>query len=102
MSCNHVYFFSQQNNSIEIWTRPITPVSSDGKYSYAMVFFNRRTLGGPVTVTAQLQSLGLDNPNFYTFYDAFSSEEINFSQGNITVKVNPSGIKMVIAKRKTV
>lgn len=65
-----------------------------------MVFFNRRTLGGPVTVTAEIESLGLDNPKCYGIYDAFNVEEISkfCPKDNITVKVNPSGVKMVIAK----
>lgn len=87
------------NNSIEIWSRPINPVSDDGTYSYALVVFNRRTLGGPVTVTVELQSLGLDNTKCYDVYDAFNTEERKYCpKNNITVKVNPSGINMILAK----
>ena len=43
------YFHSQQKG-IEIWARPILPVYK-GKYSYAIVFLNRRTDGTPSEVS---------------------------------------------------
>ena len=42
-----IYFFQQKG--IEIWARPILPVYR-GKYSYAIVFLNRRTDGTPSEV----------------------------------------------------
>lgn len=88
------------NNSIQIWTRPISPISSNGKYSFAVVFFNNRTLGGPVSVTAQLEYLGLDNLNCYNIHDVFDEMSVNqlCPQNEITLKVNPSGVRMITAK----
>lgn len=88
------------NNSIQIWTRPISPISSNGKYSFAIVFFNNRTLGGPVSVTAQLEYLGLDNLNCYNIHDVFDEMSVNqlCPQNEITLKVNPSGVRMITAK----
>ncbi|XP_054708264.1 alpha-N-acetylgalactosaminidase-like [Uloborus diversus] len=87
------------NSGIEIWKRPISP-ESNAQYSYALVFFNRRTLGGPVSVTMQLSSLGLNNESCYSVYDVFnSSQHEKFCPpNNVTVKVNPSGVTMLIAK----
>ncbi|GIY86114.1 alpha-N-acetylgalactosaminidase [Caerostris darwini] len=87
-------------NNMEIWTRPISPVSKSGKYSYALVFFNRRTLGGPVSVSANLDSIGLDNESCYNVKDAFNNEKSQqyCPSDNITLNVNPSGVRMVIAK----
>lgn len=75
-------------------------MSSNGKYSFALVFFNRRTLGGPVTVTTEFNSLGLENASSYNIYDAFGEKDIklDLEKNEITLKVNPSGVRMVIAK----
>ena len=43
---NHIL----QQKGIEIWARPILPVYK-GKYSYAIVFLNRRTDGTPSEVS---------------------------------------------------
>jgi len=45
---NHVFIVQQKG--IEIWARPILPVYK-GKYSYAIVFLNRRTDGTPSEVS---------------------------------------------------
>ncbi|CAL1263603.1 unnamed protein product [Larinioides sclopetarius] len=86
-------------NKVEIWRRPINPVSKSGEYSYALVFFNRRTLGGPVNVDANLKSLGLDNVGCYDVQDLFSTEKSKeyCPSDNITLSVNPSGVRMVVA-----
>ncbi|KAF8790285.1 alpha-N-acetylgalactosaminidase-like [Argiope bruennichi] len=88
------------NNKVEIWSRPISPVNKSGKYSFALVFFNRRTLGGPVSVSANIESLGLDNVNCYDVRDLFSTEASRkyCPSDNITLSVNPSGVRMVVAK----
>lgn len=85
---------------MEIWRRPISPVNAAEEYSQALVFFNRRTLGGPVKVTANLNSIGLTSKDCYTIYDVFTVEDSKkyCPADNITVSVNPSGVKMVIAK----
>ncbi|GFS97436.1 alpha-N-acetylgalactosaminidase [Trichonephila clavipes] len=82
-----------QKSNMEIWIRPISPLSGNGKYSYAVVFFNRRTLGGPVEVSANVGSLGLDSVNCYDVNDVFSAEnsEKYCPSDNITLTVNPSG-----------
>ncbi|GFY46262.1 alpha-N-acetylgalactosaminidase [Trichonephila inaurata madagascariensis] len=89
-----------QKSNMEIWIRPISPLSENGKYSYAVVFFNRRTLGGPVEVSANVSSLGLDSVNCYDVNDVFSVEnsEKYCPSDNITLAVNPSGVRMVVAK----
>lgn len=48
-SHSYTYAFSFQQKGIEIWARPIMPVFK-GKYSYAIVFLNRRTDGTPSEV----------------------------------------------------
>lgn len=40
---------SFQDKGIEIWARPISPISQ-GHYSYAIAFLNRRTDGTPSEV----------------------------------------------------
>lgn len=45
-----VFSFVLQQKGIEIWARPIMPVLK-GKYSYAIVFLNRRTDGTPSEVS---------------------------------------------------
>lgn len=88
------------NSNIEIWLKPITPVNTSGHHSYALVFFNRRTLGSSVKVSANLNSLGLNNPNCYTVHDVFNNAlDIQLCPSdNITSIVNPSGVQMAIAK----
>ncbi|KAL3209811.1 hypothetical protein MRX96_037623 [Rhipicephalus microplus] len=49
-------------NGIEVWARPLAPVTDEGFPSAAIVLFNRRHIGGPVRVTLQLNSIGLTNP----------------------------------------
>lgn len=87
-------------SSIEIWRRPITPTSGKD-YSYALVFFNRRDMGGPVSLQVKVSDLGLTNPNGYTFKDLFKTTENNSDflvpSSNLTVVVNPSGITMFTA-----
>lgn len=56
--------FSLQKSGIEIWSRPISPVSQN-YYSYAVAFLNRRTDGTPSDVAVTLQELGLAFPGGY-------------------------------------
>lgn len=90
----------QKNGNIEIWTRPISPLDKDGKPSYAVLFFNRNTLGGATNVTVSLNSIGLDSANCYNTYDVFSPEHSakHCPKDNLTARVNPSGATMIIAK----
>ena len=50
MKCYELCEFYLQQKGIEIWARPILPVYK-GKYSYAIVFLNRRTDGTPSEVS---------------------------------------------------
>jgi len=82
---------------IEIWARPIMPVYRS-KYSYAIVFLNRRTDGTPSEVSVTLKELGLDNPSGYHIEDLYD----NHVYGVVTpdrrfkVDVNPSGSVVII------
>ncbi|XP_035219890.1 alpha-galactosidase A-like [Stegodyphus dumicola] len=89
-------------SNIEIWMRPISPVSDNYKYSYAILFFNRNTLGGPQKVSVILSSIGLDNPHCYITYDVFNVKDktVHCPKDTLTVSVNPSGATMIIAKSK--
>ncbi|KAF8795467.1 Alpha-N-acetylgalactosaminidase like protein [Argiope bruennichi] len=90
----------QKNGNIEIWARPISPTDESGKYSYAIVFLNRNQLGGPASVSVQLNSIGLDSSNCYSVYDVLDPEVVTkyCPQDTLKVQVNPSGATMVIAK----
>merc|ERR1712203_1346594 len=61
-----------KQKGIEIWARPIMPVYR-AKYSYAIVFLNRRTDGTPSEVSVTLKELGLDNPTGYHIEDLTTS-----------------------------
>lgn len=39
-------------SGIEIWSKPMTPVANGTVHSFAIVYFNRRTLGSPVYVSS--------------------------------------------------
>lgn len=88
-----------KQNNIEVWTRPISPLV-DGKYSYAVLFLNRNTLGGPTNVTVQINAIGLDNPKCYTVYDVLNPgiQTVRCPNDKLTAKVNPSGTVMFVAK----
>ncbi|KAG8197067.1 hypothetical protein JTE90_004334 [Oedothorax gibbosus] len=90
----------QKNGNIEIWTRPISPQDKDGKPSYAVLFFNRNTIGGPTNVSVELSSIGLDSVNCYNTYDVFSPDHsVKYCpKDNLHARVNPSGATMIIAK----
>jgi len=86
-----------KQKGIEIWARPIMPVYR-AKYSYSIVFLNRRTDGTPSEVSVTLKELGLDNPNGYHIEDLYD----NHVYGVVTpdrrfkVDVNPSGSVVII------
>lgn len=56
--------FFLQDNSIDIWTRPIEPVYKN-YFSYAVAFVSRRVDGTPFTYNITLTDLGLHNPKGY-------------------------------------
>lgn len=86
-----------KQKGIEIWARPILPVYK-GKYSYAIVFLNRRTDGTPSEVSVTLRELGLDHVDGYHITDLYD----NYDYGIVTperrfkVDVNPSGSVVMI------
>lgn len=81
-----------KHKGIEIWSRPITPISQT-YYSYAVAFVNRRTDGTPSDVAVSLKELGLQSPAGYRVEDLY--EDVNYGvlspNTKIKVKVNPSG-----------
>ncbi|XP_076359755.1 alpha-N-acetylgalactosaminidase-like [Tachypleus tridentatus] len=89
--------YNQQN--IEIWTRPVTPTTGSF-YSHAIVFFNRRDMGGAVEVNTTLSGVGLNYTNGYDVLDLFrwwrSPVHLN-PEDILSVKVNPSSVVMVKA-----
>lgn len=88
-----------QQGNIDVWTRPISPVVN-GKYSYAVLFFNRNTLGGPASISVQLNKVGLNNNDCYSVYDVSnpSSKTKLCSKDQLKAKVNPSGATMFVAQ----
>ncbi|CAL1265817.1 unnamed protein product [Larinioides sclopetarius] len=84
----------------EIWIRPIYPLNHLKNTSFAIVFFNRNTLGGPKTVGIQLESIQLESSMCYSIYDVFQPEIATkyCPQDTLKVRVNPSGANMLIAK----
>lgn len=88
-----------KQGNIEIWTRPVSPVVN-GKSSFAVLYFNRNTLGGPVNVSTQLKDIGLDNPTCYEVHDVFSpdSKKELCPADKLTGEVNPSGATMFVAR----
>ncbi|GFY45495.1 alpha-galactosidase [Trichonephila inaurata madagascariensis] len=90
----------QKNGNIEIWTRLISPLSKDSKYSYSIVVFNRNTLGSVTNVSIKLDSIGLNSPNCYSIYNVFDSEHITkyCPQDTLKIQVNPSRPSMVVVK----
>jgi len=86
-----------KQKGIEIWARPIMPVLR-GKYSYGIVFLNRRTDGTPSEVSVTLKELGLDHGDGYHITDLYD----DYDYGIVTpdrrfkVDVNPSGSVVMI------
>lgn len=89
-----------KGKGIEIWTRWVLPLADDDSPSMAVVFFNRREMGGPVNVTLTLSSLGLNYRGGYDVTDLFE-HELKPAQfmphDNLTATVNPSGVVMLKA-----
>ena len=83
--------FSQEN-SVEIWTKPIQPVV-DGANSFAVAILNKRTDGAPYWVKVSLQRIGLTNADNYLFTEAFGKVEAELisSNGTLSARIPPSG-----------
>jgi len=86
-----------KQKGIEIWARPIMPVYR-AKYSYAIVFLNRRTDGTPSEVSVTLKELGLDNPTGYHIEDLYDDHiyGVVTPDRRFKVDVNPSGSVVMI------
>ncbi|XP_067142791.1 alpha-N-acetylgalactosaminidase-like [Centruroides vittatus] len=86
-------------NNIEIWSKAINPTIGQDT-SRALVFFNRRSLGGPLNVTVVLNSVGLTRETGYECYEVFDHKFLGIyrPENNLTVQVNPSGVSVVVAK----
>lgn len=50
----------------KVWSRPITPVASNGQYSYAVAFVSRRADGAPYPIKFKLSDLNLTNSRGYS------------------------------------
>ncbi|XP_069987902.1 alpha-N-acetylgalactosaminidase isoform X2 [Penaeus vannamei] len=85
-----------KDKGIEIWARPISPISQ-GHYSYAIAFLNRRTDGTPSEVSVTLRELGLAFPGGYAITDLFDGVQYGtvLPDKRFKVDVNPSGVVLV-------
>jgi len=86
-----------KQKGIEIWARPLMPVFRS-KYSYSIVFLNRRTDGTPSEVSVTLKELGLDNPTGYHIEDLYDDHVYGVvtPDRRFKVDVNPSGSVVMI------
>jgi len=86
-----------KQKGIEIWARPVMPVFR-GKYSYAIVFLNRRTDGTPSEVSVTLRELGLDHGDGYHITDLYDDYDYGIvtPERRFKVDVNPSGSVVMI------
>jgi len=86
-----------KQKGIEIWARPIMPVYRS-KYSYSIVFLNRRTDGTPSEVSVTLKELGLDNVAGYHIEDLYDEHiyGVVTPDRRFKVDVNPSGSVVMI------
>jgi len=67
------------------------------KYSYAIVFLNRRTDGTPSEISVTLKELGLDNPSGYHIEDLYDDHVYGIvtPDRRFKVDVNPSGVVII-------
>ncbi|EDW91932.1 alpha-N-acetylgalactosaminidase [Drosophila yakuba] len=82
-------------NQIEVWKRPITPVTKNGHHSYAVAFVSRRDDGAPYRIPFTGKELGLMNPKGYSVQDLFdASNKLGVFQSNsqFITRVNPNGV----------
>ena len=88
-----VLFFPQAGD-MQVWRRPILPAGS-----FALVFLNLHTGGGPQMFARTLTQLGLTNNRGYGLTDTFTGDNIGSFKPSDTFKtfVNPNGVTMVTA-----
>ncbi|KAL5280877.1 hypothetical protein ACFFRR_004718 [Megaselia abdita] len=85
-------------NKIEVWVKPISPVSKTGHYSYAVAFVSRRDDGFPFDFGLKLSDLKFDNLNGYKVHDLFAKTKTLIPQkyrteDTFNVRINPSGVQ---------
>jgi len=81
-------------NQIEVWRRPITPVTKSGHHSYAVAFVSRRDDGAPYRIPFTAKDLKLTNPKGYRvqdLYDASNKLGVFQSESQFITRVNPNG-----------
>lgn len=80
-------------NQIEVWQRPITPVTKSGEHSYAVAFVSRRDDGAPYRIPFTVKELGLNNPNGYKVQNLYSNHKLGVfqSEQQFITRVNPNG-----------
>ncbi|KAH8276128.1 hypothetical protein KR026_001171, partial [Drosophila bipectinata] len=87
------------SHNIQVWIRPVTPVSNFGKKSFAIAFLN---LGGfaecplcPQVYKVQLYRLGLNSRRGYNVMDLFNRSH-NFGlykpKDSFSTRINPEGV----------
>lgn len=83
--------------NIEVWIRPVLPVSESGHHSYAVAFVSQRQDGFPYEVSMKLSEFQLDYPIGYQVQDLFEMEKsakTNYTSEDVfEVRVNPSGVQ---------
>ncbi|KAK9497632.1 hypothetical protein O3M35_004323 [Rhynocoris fuscipes] len=91
-----------KSGSIEVWTRKISPKSSDN-YSYAIAICSRKTDGMPFRYTVSLKRIMLYYQSGYRIKDLYSGEEhpqLYYPDSNLTVRLNPTGVVFLKATIK--
>ncbi|XP_077518801.1 alpha-N-acetylgalactosaminidase-like [Amblyomma americanum] len=91
----------QSQYGVETWTRPVTPVVGESGFSFALVFFNRNTMGDTREHGAQLRTLGLVHPPGYRVTDLYENRFLGVYRPDdyLVVRVNPAGgVAMVKAE----
>lgn len=86
-------------NKIEVWAKPIMPVSKTGHYSYAVAFVSRRDDGNPYDFGLKLRDMKFDNVNGYKVHDLFGKAKFSLfppkyrAEDAFNVRINPSGVQ---------
>lgn len=88
-----------KQGDIEFYVRPVSPTVGD-QSSYAIVFLNRREIGGAVSVTVPLSTLNLANAKGYTVRDLYTGTDLGTfgPSSSFQLQVNPSGVVMYKAE----
>uniref|UniRef100_A0A1B0AF32 Alpha-galactosidase n=1 Tax=Glossina pallidipes TaxID=7398 RepID=A0A1B0AF32_GLOPL len=82
-------------NDIEVWSRPIIPVRTDGNHSYAVAFVSRRSDGAPYAIKFRLNELNLVSEKGYIVTDLYDNNRFvgNFQPADVfKTRVIPNGV----------